>query len=198
MSDGGFLGAPQPEQAPQPAAPETPETETPQESAEVDEVALAERKALKEMEAAAQEAAKDDFLQTAQEAAPTSTVASPSAGQTAAPTQETAPPVEKDRIMLEVEKILEDGLGEYVPDMPDEAREKFIKKGGEVTGQISGMVRSMNVQVKRVVELIRDWLLSIPGVNRYFVEQEAKIKTDRIVDLVEAHRQERSSQIPKA
>jgi hypothetical protein len=194
MSDGGFLGAPQPEQMPQPAAPEAPETETSQESAEVDEVALAEREALKEMEAAAQETEKDNFLETAQEAAPTSTVAP---AIQAASAQEAAP-VEKDQVTQEVEKILEDGLGEYVPDMPDEAREKFIKKGGEVAGQVSGMVRSMNVGVKRVLDLIKDWLLTIPGVNRYFVEQEAKIKTDRIVDLVEAHRQERSSQIPKA
>ncbi len=196
MSDGGFLGAPQPEQMPQPAAPEVPETETSQESPEVDEVALAEREALKEMEVAAQETEKDNFLETAQEAAPTSTVAP--VAQASVSTQEAAPPVEKDQITLEVEKILEDGLGDYVPDMPDEAREKFIKKGGEVAGQVSGMVHSMNVQVKRVVDLIKDWLLTIPGVNRYFVEQEAKIKTDRIVDLVETHRQERSSQIPKA
>jgi hypothetical protein len=194
MSDGGFLGAPQPEQMPQPAAPEAPETETSQESAEVDEVALAEREALKEMEAAAQETEKDNFLETAQEAAPTTTVTPP----TQAASAQEAAPVEKDQVTQEVEKILEDGLGEYVPDMPDEAREKFIKKGGEVAGQVSGMVRSMNVGVKRVLDLIKDWLLTIPGVNRYFVEQEAKIKTDRIVDLVEAHRQERSSQIPKA
>jgi hypothetical protein len=194
MSNGGFLGAPQPEQMPQPAAPETPETEAPQESAEVDEVALAEREALKEMEAAAQETEKDNFLETAQEAAPTSTV---TPATQAAPAQEAAP-VEKDPVTQEVEKILEDGLGEYIPDMPDEAREKFIKKGGEVAGEVSGMVRSMNVGVKRVLDLIKDWLLTIPGVNRYFVEQEAKIKTDRIVDLVETHRQDRSGQIPKA
>lgn len=195
MSNGGFLGAPQPEQMPQPAAPETPQAETPQESAEVDEVALAEREALKEMEAAAQETEKDNFLETAQEAAPTSTV---TPATQAAPAQEAAPPVEKDPVTQEVEKILEDGLGDYIPDMPDEAREKFIKKGGEVAGEVSGMVRSMNVKVKRVLDLIKDWLLTIPGVNRYFVEQEAKIKTDRIVDLVETHRQDRSGQIPKA
>lgn len=195
MSDGGFLGVSSPEQVPEVPTPETPETETSQESAEVDEVALAEREALKEMEAAAQETEKDNFLETAQEAAPTSTV---TPATQATPAQEAAPPVEKDQVTQEVEKILEDGLGEYIPDMPDEAREKFIKKGGEVAGEVSGMVRSMNVQVKRVLDLIRDWLLTIPGVNRYFVEQEAKIKTDRIVDLVEAHRQDRSGQIPKA
>lgn len=195
MSNGGFLGAPQPEQMPQPAAPETPQAETPQESAEVDEVALAEREALKEMEAAAQETEKDNFLETAQEAAPTSTG---TPATQAALAQEAAPPVEKDPVTQEVEKILEDGLGDYIPDMPDEAREKFIKKGGEVAGEVSGMVRSMNVKVKRVLDLIKDWLLTIPGVNRYFVEQEAKIKTDRIVDLVETHRQDRSGQIPKA
>lgn len=183
MSDGGFLGGSTPEQVPEAPKPETPEATAPQESAELDEVALAEREALKEMEAAAQETEKDHFLETAKEEAPTSTVTP--ASQAAAPAQEVAAPVEKDQITLEVEKILEDGLGDYVPDMPEEARERFIKKGGETAGQISGMVRSLNVQVKRVVDLIKDWLLTIPGVNRYFIEQEAKIKTDRIIHIAE-------------
>lgn len=195
MSDGGFLGGSTPERVPEAPKPETPEATAPQESAEVDEVALAEREALKEMEAAAQETEKDNFLETAKEEAPTSTVTP--ASQTAAPAQEAAAPVEKDQITLEVEKILEDGLGDYVPDMPDEARERFIHKGGEVAGELSSMVRSLNVKVKRVVTLIREWLLTIPGVNRYFIEQEAKIKTDRIVNLVETYRRDRSSQIPK-
>jgi hypothetical protein len=188
MPNDGFLGAFSSEQV-----PEVPvsEAEAPQEQPELDEVALAEREAAKEMAA---EAEKDTFLETAEEGAPTTSATSAQTDGSNVAEE----PLEKDEITLEVERILEDGLGEYIPDMPGEAREKFIKKGGEVAGQVSIMVRSLNVQVKRVVDLIKDWLLTIPGVNRYFIEQEAKIKTDRIVDLVEMHRQDHSGQIPKA
>jgi len=31
--------------------------------------------------------------------------------------------------------------------------------------------------------LIKKWLLLIPGVNKYFLEQEAKIKADEIVKM---------------
>ena len=43
------------------------------------------------------------------------------------------------------------------------------------------MVRAYKVKVRDVVHLIREWLLVIPGVNAFFLEQEAKIKTDRIL-----------------
>jgi hypothetical protein len=33
------------------------------------------------------------------------------------------------------------------------------------------------------VEIIRNWLKLIPRVNKYFLEQESKIKTDRIITL---------------
>jgi hypothetical protein len=34
-----------------------------------------------------------------------------------------------------------------------------------------------------VLDLIRQWLMLIPRVNRYFLEQESKIKTDRMMTL---------------
>ena len=41
------------------------------------------------------------------------------------------------------------------------------------------------LKVKKVVNLIKKWLTMIPGVNKFFLEQEAKIKTDEIVKLKE-------------
>jgi hypothetical protein len=67
--------------------------------------------------------------------------------------------------------------------MSPEDRERFRAKGEEVAGEISVMVRDFKVEAKRVILLIRDWLLTIPGVNKFFLEQEAKIKTDRILEL---------------
>ena len=182
MPDAGFLGAPSAEQMPK--SVEVPETAV--EAA--DDVAVAEREALKEMTAESQQ---EGFLEQAIEAeeAPTTTI-NPAAPIGQAPTV-AAEPVTKDEITLEVERILEEGLGDYVPDMPEEARQRFLKKGGEVAAQLSIAVRTLNVQVAIVVELIKEWLMTIPGVNRYFIEQESKIKTDLLVQLANAKREEK-------
>jgi hypothetical protein len=96
----------------------------------------------------------------------------------------------KDEVVIEVEKILEDGIGPFYKTLPEEAKPLFKQKGEEASRQISEMVRTMHVQVKRVLELIHAWLKTIPGVNKFFLEQEAKIKTDRIVALAEERRRE--------
>jgi hypothetical protein len=42
---------------------------------------------------------------------------------------------------------------------------------------------SAKFKVKAIVDLIKKWLAIIPGVNKFFLEQEAKIKTDQIIAL---------------
>ena len=98
-----------------------------------------------------------------------------------APIQVSAPPVKKDEALLEVEKILEDGLGEFVVSLPEAPKARFLALGREMATKIAQMVRGYKVKVREVAQLIREWLLVIPGVNAFFLEQEAKIKTDRIL-----------------
>ena len=131
---------------------------------------------------------KDNFLEKAAEDAPTTTVAP--AGQQHQAAEPVSAPVQKDEVAIEVDKILEDGLGDFVEDMPAEARQRFLSKGQEVSGQIAVMVRGFRVEVRRVIQLIQEWLQTIPAVNRFFLEQEAKIKTDRIVELARIRKEE--------
>lgn len=98
----------------------------------------------------------------------------------------------KDEAVIEVEKILEDGIGPFYASLPPEARPLFKQKGEEAANEISEMLRTLHFKVKRILELIYTWLKTIPGVNKFFLEQEAKIKTDRIVQLIEARREEES------
>jgi len=170
MPDAGFLGASSAEQVPNPV-------EVPQISPEQDEYNQAEQQAEQQME---QSEKQDEFL----EDAPTSAVPATATAQPIAPAVE----IQKDEVTIEVEKILEAGLGEYVPDMPEEARQRFLKKGGEVAAQLSVMVRTLNIHVSLVLKLLKEWLLTIPGVNKYFIEQEAKIKADKIIDLADQYR----------
>lgn len=96
----------------------------------------------------------------------------------------------KDEVTVRVEKILEEGLGPLYASLPDEAKPLFKKKGEEAATQISVMARSLKLEVSKVIRLIRDWLLTIPKVNRFFLEQEAKIKTDALVEYVEARKED--------
>ena len=45
------------------------------------------------------------------------------------------------------------------------------------------MLKAAKVQVDKVFDLIKNWLGLIPGVNKYFLRQESKIKTDKLLKL---------------
>lgn len=87
----------------------------------------------------------------------------------------------KDRLTQEIEEVLEEDLKELYMAMPKEKQAAFKVKGEETLSAVRALVRVAHVNVKKIFQLIRDWLKMIPGVNRYFLEQEAKIKTDKIV-----------------
>lgn len=134
---------------------------------------------------------KDDILhaekktefQAAKEA-----YAEPPSDDGAATTNE--PVVSKDNITIEVEKILEDGVGQFYASLPDDAKPVFKKKGEEAVTEIAKMVSTLKVRMRRLISLISNWLKTVPGVNKHFLEQEAKIKADRIVELIEARKQD--------
>ncbi len=178
MSDGFLQGA---ESTPvTPPTPEIPAGETELTPNQADHLAI---------EQSAE--AKDTFLEQAAEDVPVTPIAP--AG--AAPVADTKPAIIEDEVMVEVEKILEEGLGDYVATLPEEAKERFLAKGRDVASELSGMVRVFKVEVRRTLQLIRDWLLTIPGVNKFFLEQEVKIKTDRILGLSQQRKEESQPKI---
>ncbi len=160
------------------ALPALPEDESP---------LAADERAYEALEA---QDSQDRFLEEAEDAPTSSVTSSASATDDVAPA--VAAPV-KDEVTLELEKILEDGLGEYVSSMPEEARTRFLYKGQETAQRLAVMVQGVKIQAKKVVELIRDWLLTIPGVNKFFLEQEAKIKTDRVLEFDEAFQEKKKN-----
>lgn len=90
-----------------------------------------------------------------------------------------------DAVTLRVEQILETGLGDLYASLPPEAKPLFKAKGEEVSQRISQMIRSAHFKLKEALNLIRNWLMTIPGVNRFFLEQEAKVKVDALKHMVE-------------
>lgn len=97
---------------------------------------------------------------------------------------------QKDEVTIEVEKVLEEGLGEFYASLPPGAKTVFKKKGEEASSEISKMVQNLQLNFKRALQLVRDWLLTIPKVNKFFLEQEAKIKVDKINLLIEARKED--------
>lgn len=90
-----------------------------------------------------------------------------------------------DVILSQVEELLSDDLLGLYSELPPSIKVEFKAKGEEVASKIQQMIKGARVVAKEVLDLIISWLRIIPGVNKFFLEQEAKIKTDKILALAE-------------
>jgi hypothetical protein len=89
----------------------------------------------------------------------------------------------KDSVMVKIEKIMEEGLNDSYQRLSPVAKQEFKLKGEQAASQIRELLKSARIKVKKILRLILDWLRILPGVNHFFLEQEAKIKTDKIIAL---------------
>lgn len=90
---------------------------------------------------------------------------------------------QKDRLTQEIENVLQEDLTEAFLKMPKEKQKEFKKVGEETTGKIRVLMSKAKINARKILDLIKRWLKLIPGVNKFFLEQEAKIKTDKIIRL---------------
>lgn len=102
----------------------------------------------------------------------------------AAPTPVAVVP-ERDPVLAQIENILANNLGDIYTQLPEDKREAFKVKGEEVASKIHEMVTTAKIKVHKILKLVTEWLGMIPAVNVYFLQQEAKIKLDQIMDYVE-------------
>lgn len=96
----------------------------------------------------------------------------------------------KSEVLVKIEKILEEDLESFYFSMPPEKQLAFKEKGEETASKIEKMVEAGKVIARSILKLIRAWLKIIPGVNKFFLEQEAKIKTDKLVAMAEKKKME--------
>ncbi len=101
-----------------------------------------------------------------------------------APITESAP-VHKDPHLKVVERTLAGDLVDVYKALPPDLKPAFKAKGEEVAQTINGWMRETKIAAKQVLKLIKEWLSMIPKVNRHYLEQESKIKTDHIMGLYE-------------
>lgn len=91
----------------------------------------------------------------------------------------------KSVLHQKIEAILEEDLEEVYFSMNESQQARFKKKGEETAGKIIKLIKEEKSTFKKIFKLILSWLRFIPGVNKFFIEQESKIKTDRILSIKE-------------
>jgi hypothetical protein len=90
---------------------------------------------------------------------------------------------QRNEVTVKVEKILEEGLSEAFQNLSPLGKEEFKLKGEQTATKIQELLKSTHVKAKKIFKLIFEWLRLLPGINKFFLEQEAKIKTDRIITI---------------
>ena len=94
-------------------------------------------------------------------------------------------PAVKDPEVQEIEGILSEGLQDVYQNLDPQAKQRFRQKGEEAATMIKQMTYSVKFTFKWLVGVITSWLSTIPKVNKFFLEQEAKIKADRLINWKE-------------
>ena len=81
----------------------------------------------------------------------------------------------------QVENTLAEGLESLYKELKPAEQVTFKKYGEDTAKKISLLLGQVKIKVSEILKLVRMWLNSIPGINKYFVEQTAKIKADKII-----------------
>lgn len=89
----------------------------------------------------------------------------------------------QDRRAQAIDAILAEGLNEVFLKMTPAEQKEFKAKGEETVTKINKLLDQAKIKTRKIIDLIRRWLKIIPGVNKFFLEQEAKIKADRIIKI---------------
>jgi hypothetical protein len=84
-----------------------------------------------------------------------------------------------------IENILSEGLQLEYEQLDPATQEKFRTVGESTATQIESLLGATKIQIQKIIGLIMDWLKILPGVNTFFIQQEAKIKADKLLKLRE-------------
>jgi hypothetical protein len=91
------------------------------------------------------------------------------------------PPAVKSHLEQEIEAVLAEDLEELYWELPEPERLIFKHRGEETASQIRLLLGEARLRVQEIFRLLVEWLKLLPGVSQFFVEQEAKIKTDKLL-----------------
>ncbi len=98
--------------------------------------------------------------------------------------------IKKSEVLQVIEEILEEDLEEAYWQMPPNMREEFKRRGEDTAKKIERLLAAVHLNILKVLRLLQKWLSIIPHINSFFLEQEAKIKADKIITL---HREQKKN-----
>ncbi|MFA6426933.1 MAG: hypothetical protein WCW16_00595 [Candidatus Magasanikbacteria bacterium] len=93
----------------------------------------------------------------------------------------------RDELTVRVEEVMQEGLADAYRELTPIQQQEFKIKGEETAWQIRQLLKETHIKIKEIFRLLLEWLKMLPGINRFFLEQEAKIKADKIITLKEFH-----------
>lgn len=82
-----------------------------------------------------------------------------------------------------IDNILAEGLSNIFLKMKEAEQKEFKQKGEETAKKINILLSDAKTKANKIIDLIRKWLKLIPGVNKFFIEQETKLKADKIMKI---------------
>ncbi|MDD2807115.1 MAG: hypothetical protein PHW95_01155 [Patescibacteria group bacterium] len=94
-----------------------------------------------------------------------------------------APPPDKSQTLVQVENILAQDLEGTFYQMDPDLKQRFKSEGEKTAAKIEALIKAGKGKAGAIFNLIIKWLKIIPGVNKFFIKQEAKIKTSKIINL---------------
>jgi len=92
-------------------------------------------------------------------------------------------PLPQVKTQKQVENVLAGGLADIYLSLTPQKRQEFKKAGEQTASKINQLLAAAKINIGEIIRLIKKWLSLIPGMNQYFLEQEAKIKADELVKL---------------
>ncbi|MEK7102771.1 MAG: hypothetical protein AAB870_00290 [Patescibacteria group bacterium] len=128
------------------------------------------------------ETASEEIQTIETSAAPQKEVAIPEIPSTTASTSLVAPMV-KSPVRRDIEKVLEEDLKFLYSELSSERKIMFRQQGELTASRIEYLMGQATMKIGYIVQLIRRWLSLLPGVNFYYLEQESKIKAEKILFL---------------
>jgi len=84
-------------------------------------------------------------------------------------------------VVKQIEDILSDGLSDFYLQLPQDQQQRFKQGGEEAAKKINTLLQQTKIKIKEIIGVIVGWLKGIPGLNKFFIEQSAKIKADKIL-----------------
>lgn len=86
----------------------------------------------------------------------------------------------KDPQVQKIEDILADGLGDYYTKLDPKDKEIFKQSGEQAAKEVNTLLQKAIIKIEEIVDIIKRWLGTVPGLNKFFIEQSAKIKADKV------------------